>query len=52
MGYSTWGCKELDTTEQLTLSPLFHRAPAPHPPHEDAMRNWPSATSKRALTRT
>ena len=23
MGYSPWGCKELDMTEQLTLS-LFH----------------------------
>ena len=22
MGYSSWGCKELDTTEQLTLSHL------------------------------
>ena len=22
-GYSLWGCKELDTTEQLTFSPLF-----------------------------
>ena len=23
VGYSPWGCKELDTTEQLTLSLLF-----------------------------
>ena len=23
MGYSLWGCKELDTTEQLTLSLFF-----------------------------
>ena len=24
MGYTLWGCKELDTTEQLTLSLFFH----------------------------
>ena len=24
VGYSPWGCKELDTTEQLTLSPLMN----------------------------
>ena len=23
-GYSPWGCKELNTTEQLTLSPFIH----------------------------
>ena len=25
VGYSPWGCKELDTTEQLTLSLHFHK---------------------------
>ena len=24
VGYSPWGCKELDTTEQLTLKELLH----------------------------
>ena len=24
MGYSLWGCKELDTNERLTLSLFFH----------------------------
>ena len=50
-GYSPWGRNELDTTEQLTLSPLLHRAPEPHAPREDAMRSRQPATSKRALTR-
>ena len=27
VGYSPWGCKELDTTEQLTVS--LHFSPAP-----------------------
>ena len=26
MGYSPWGCKGLDMTEQLTLSPSFQEA--------------------------
>ena len=24
VGYSPWGCKEMDLTEQLTLSHFFH----------------------------
>ena len=27
MGYSPWGCKEADTTEWLTHTPLTHEAP-------------------------
>ena len=43
-GCSPWGRKELDTTEQLTLSRLFHRAPKPHPPRKDVMRSWQPTT--------
>ena len=34
MGYSSWGCKESDTTEPLT--PLDGQAPAPSLPHLSA----------------
>ena len=28
MGYSPWGCKELDMTEQLTLSNSYNLVPS------------------------
>ena len=32
MCYSAWGCKELDTTEQLTLSSVVSGFPPTPPP--------------------